>query len=93
MDIMADPAHLAAEVTLMLLVDFLFLGLVWPFLKRWMNNRVHAEHRVLDAEHGVDHHPPRRGVHLRGDPLGGGGPLETSENPCNQLGFTNSRKQ
>lgn len=55
MDIMSDPAHLAAEVTLMLLVDVLFLGLVWPFLRKWMTNRLRAEHRVLDQEHGVTH--------------------------------------
>lgn len=33
-EILRDPAHLAVEVTLMVLVDGLFLGLVWPFAKR-----------------------------------------------------------
>ena len=31
-EILTDPAHLAVEVTLMLVVDVLFLGLIWPFI-------------------------------------------------------------
>lgn len=33
-EILSDPAHLAVEVTLMLIVDGLVLGLLWPFAKR-----------------------------------------------------------
>lgn len=41
--ILTDPAHLAAEVTLMFLVDFVFLGLMWPFATRWVkrHDRIH----------------------------------------------------
>lgn len=57
--IMADPAHLLAEISLMLLIDVLFLGLIWPLVKRRVGHvvdaRVAAEHRVIDAEHGVTH--------------------------------------
>lgn len=61
--LMSDPAHLLAELTLMLIVDVLFLGLIWPVvwpmmkrrLAKVVDARVAAEHRVIDAEHGVSH--------------------------------------
>lgn len=57
--LMSDPAHLLAELTLMLVVDVLFLGLIWPLIKRRLSKvvdaRVAAEHKVIDAEHGVAH--------------------------------------
>lgn len=61
--LMSDPAHLMAEFTLMLLVDVLFLGVLvpffWPLIKRRLakivDARVAAEHKVIDAEHGVTH--------------------------------------
>lgn len=57
--LMSDPAHLMAEVSLMLIIDVLFLGLLWPLIKRRLSKvvdaRVTAEHRVIDAEHGVSH--------------------------------------
>jgi hypothetical protein len=60
-EIMTDPAHLLAEVSLMVLVDVLFLGSVWPLVKsrvdRRVNRRVVSEHEVIDAEHGVWHEP------------------------------------
>lgn len=51
-EILTDPAHLAVELTLMLLVDVLFLGLIWPLVRRAIKH----EHLVIDEEHGVDHH-------------------------------------
>jgi hypothetical protein len=58
-EIMTDPAHLLAEVSLMLLIDVLFLGAVWPLVKglvdRRVNRRVAREHKVIDDEHGVQH--------------------------------------
>lgn len=60
-EIMTDPAHLLAEISLMLLIDVLLLGIVWPFMKSRVNKavdrRVMAEHKVIDAEHGVSHNP------------------------------------
>jgi len=50
--IVADPAHMAAEVTFMILVDLLFLGLIWPLLKR----AIVREHHKIDSEHGVENH-------------------------------------
>ena len=55
-EILSDPAHLLAEVTLMLLVDVLFLGMIWPFLRRSVDRRIRHEHKVIDAEHGVGEH-------------------------------------
>lgn len=65
LEIMSDPAHLMAEVSLMLLVDVLFLGLIWPFIANRLHRavdvrveaRVTAEHHVIDAEHGITHNP------------------------------------
>lgn len=56
-EIMSDPAHLAAEVSLMLLVDVLFLGLIWPLIRAYVNRKIRKAHRELDAEHGVTHDP------------------------------------
>lgn len=55
MEIVTDPAHLAAEVLLMLVVDGLVLGLIAPFIGRAIAKRVHREHLAIDAEHGVEH--------------------------------------
>ncbi len=51
LEILSDPAHLAVEVTIMLVVDVLFLGLIWPLIRK----AIHREHRLIDAEHGVTH--------------------------------------
>ena len=54
-EILSDPAHLAVELTLMLLVDVLVLGLLWPWVRRAINKRISAEHHAIDREHGVTH--------------------------------------
>lgn len=58
-EILLDPAHLAVEVTLMLVVDVVFLGMVWPLLRSMAKVQAHkvarAEHLVIDREHGVTH--------------------------------------
>lgn len=54
-EILSDPAHLAVELTLMLLVDVLVLGLLWPCARRAINKRIHAEHAAIDREHGITH--------------------------------------
>ena len=54
-EILSDPAHLAVELTLMLLVDVILLGIVWPFVRRHIHRDIRAEHRQIDREHGVDH--------------------------------------
>ena len=62
--ILSDPAHLAVEITIMILLDFIFLGLIYPILKSRLSKALHKEHKRLDAEHGVTHH----GDHVhRGD--------------------------
>ncbi len=47
-EILTDPAHFAAEITMMLLVDVLFLGLIWPLLRRALDRRVQTRHRTVD---------------------------------------------
>ena len=42
--IVSDPAHMAAEITFMLLVDVLLLGLVWPFIKRAIRKHDRENH-------------------------------------------------
>ncbi len=54
-EMMTDPAHTLVELTFILVVDVLFLGLLWPLAKRAVNKRVNDEHKVLDQEHGVEH--------------------------------------
>lgn len=49
--LLSDPAHMLVELTFMLVVDMFFLGFVWPLIKRAIRN----EHKVIDAEHGVEH--------------------------------------
>lgn len=53
--ILSDPAHLAVEITLMLLLDVLVLGLFWPLARKFINMKIHQAHHVLDKEHGVSH--------------------------------------
>jgi hypothetical protein len=54
-EILTDPAHLAVEITLMLLVDGIFLGLLWPLMRRALESRIRREHLAIDAEHGIEH--------------------------------------
>lgn len=54
-ELMSDPAHMAMELTFILIVDVLFLGLLWPLFRKAVNKRVEREHVILDEEHGVQH--------------------------------------
>jgi hypothetical protein len=54
-EMITDPAHTLVELTFILVVDVIFLGLLWPLAKRAVNKRVNAEHKVLDQEHGIKH--------------------------------------
>ena len=45
-EILSDPAHLAVEVTLMVLVDFVFLGDILPFVKRAVRRHDSEVHDV-----------------------------------------------
>lgn len=68
--IISDPAHFAAEVTFMLILDGIVLGIFFPLLKAAaakvarnsvaavVEQRVMAEHAALDAEHGIPAHLP-----------------------------------
>lgn len=49
--LMTNPAHLMFEVLTDIVFDVLLVGLIWPLALR----RLHREHEVIDAEHGVDH--------------------------------------
>ncbi len=64
-EILSDPAHLAVEVTLMLVVDGLVLGLLWPLFRRLIDHRLDRHHAQVDAEHGITHH----GDHIHLDPV------------------------
>lgn len=54
--ILTDPAHVAVEVTLMILLDGLLLGLLWPVIRRYVQSKLTAQHEELDREHGIHHH-------------------------------------
>lgn len=47
-EILSDPAHLAVEVTLMVLVDFVFLGAILPFVKRAVRRHDDTVHDTTD---------------------------------------------
>lgn len=52
LELWSDPAHFAYEVTVDLLVNTIFLGLLWPVLKR-------AVRRHDQEVHSKDHEPAR----------------------------------
>lgn len=54
-EIVTDLPHLAAEVTFVIVIDVVFLGIVWPFMKRRWSRALRREHAAIDAEHGVTH--------------------------------------
>lgn len=54
--ILTDPAHVAVEVTLMILLDGLLLGVLWPLIRAYVNHVLERQHAALDEEHGIVHH-------------------------------------
>jgi hypothetical protein len=56
LELLTDPAHLAFEVTVSLLFDVLLLGIILPFLVKYIKRKVNSEHAKIDAEHGIEHH-------------------------------------
>lgn len=62
--ILTDPAHVAVEVTLMILLDGFLLGLLWPLVRTYVNTKLRAQHAEFDREHGIHHHDD----HIHYDP-------------------------
>ncbi|MFL6090877.1 MAG: hypothetical protein ACJ71Z_12130 [Aeromicrobium sp.] len=62
--ILTDPAHVAVEVTLTLLLDGLLLGMLWPLVRQFLDAKLHKQHEQFDQEHGIHHH----GDHVHIDP-------------------------
>lgn len=62
--LLTDPAHVAVELTLMLLLDGVLLGLLWPLVRRFIDAKLHRQHERFDEEHGIHHH----GDHVHIDP-------------------------
>jgi hypothetical protein len=62
--ILTDPAHMAVEFTFMTVVDGLLLGLLWPFVRRFIDAKMRKQHEEFDREHGIQHH----GDHVHIDP-------------------------
>jgi hypothetical protein len=54
--ILTDPAHVAVEITLTILLDVVLLGMLWPLIKGYFNARLARQHELLDKEHGIVHH-------------------------------------
>lgn len=54
-ELITDPAHTLVELTFVLVVDGLLLGILWPLIKRHFHRDIEREHKVLDEEHGVEH--------------------------------------
>ncbi len=64
LEILSNPAHLAVELTIFLLIDVLILGLAWPLFKRHCTKTAKVaaeraakeEHKKIDTEHGLCPH-------------------------------------
>lgn len=52
-ELLSDPAHLAVEVTLMIVVDGLMLGLLWPAVRKLIDRRVTRTHREVEPHCGI----------------------------------------
>ena len=64
--ILTDPAHVAVEVTLMILLDGLLLGVLWPLIRAYLHHVLERQHAALDEEHGIVHHGDH--IHHLADP-------------------------
>jgi hypothetical protein len=64
MSILTDPAHVAVELTFLVLIDGLLVGLLWPLIQRFLDARLRKQHEEFDREHGIHHH----GDHIHIDP-------------------------
>jgi len=54
--LLTNPAHIAFELTLVVVIDGILLGLLVPTIRRYVNYRLQRQHAELDAEHGIRHH-------------------------------------
>lgn len=52
-EIMSDPAHMAAEITFMILIDVLFIGLTVPLIKRMIKRHDAKEHAKPEEKAGL----------------------------------------
>lgn len=43
--VLSNPGHILAEITFMIILDVLILGLVWPFMSKFIKRKVHQEHK------------------------------------------------
>lgn len=62
--LMTDPAHVAVELTFLVVVDVVLVGLLWPLIKRFVDAKLRRQHEQFDREHGIHHH----GDHVHIDP-------------------------
>ena len=45
-ELLTDPAHLAYEITLIIMIDVLLVGFAWPFIKRGIRRHDKTHHPV-----------------------------------------------
>jgi len=62
--ILTDPAHVAVELTFLVIIDGILVGLLWPLIQRFVDAKLHKQHEEFDREHGIHHH----GDHVHIDP-------------------------
>lgn len=62
--ILTDPAHVAVELTFLVVIDGILVGLLWPLMQRFIDLRLHKQHEEFDREHGIHHD----GDHVHIDP-------------------------
>lgn len=49
--LLGNPAHWAFELTLIVLIDILILGLAYPFIKAWIANHDRTKHPKEVCDH------------------------------------------
>jgi len=62
--ILTDPAHVLVELTFLVVVDGVLVGLLWPLIRRFIDAKLRRQHEQFDREHGIHHH----GDHVHIDP-------------------------
>jgi len=62
--ILTDPAHVAVELTFLVVIDGLLVGLLWPLIQRFVDAKLRKQHEEFDRDHGIHHH----GDHVHIDP-------------------------
>lgn len=77
LEIIKNPAHTLVELSYIVVVDIILLGICWPLIKGHFHRDIKVAHEVLDEEHGV--------VHQEVKPISGSNVRVIHVNPVHEL--------